>query len=252
MSKPARTCLFCGRRGTSKEHILSQWIGKSFTQSVASGIDVELAHETFAPDGTLVRRKNSKRTAFVALSFCEECNNTWMGRLDDQVKPILLPMMFARPRLALTVPDQRLLTLWLTKVALGFQTLEPDESTWARPEHFRALYETSAPLTGSQAWIGAREHWYPAMYRGHSTALRGQDGAVDGFGVVLSVGFVVFWLLVPYTPSRQLHLYGDSAMAAKPIWPGLGRDIVWPPARTIAGVDLTGLPHRLLESSRLA
>lgn len=253
MSKPRRTCLFCGRAGTGKEHILPQWIGRSYTQDPPPGVDIALVHETFKPDGTMFgRRKKSKRTAFVTLAFCETCNNTWMSALDNQVRPLLRPMMFSRQPLTLTVDDQRLLTVWATKLALGFLTLEPEESQWARPEQFRELYDTRAPLVGSQMWIGAREQWHPAMYRAHSTALRGRaDDEIDGFGVVLSVGYAVFWVLVPYEAGGHLRLFSDSAMAAKPIWPGLGRPVVWPPALPIAGVDLTGLPQRLLQRAQL-
>jgi hypothetical protein len=244
--------LFCQRPGTSREHILARWIGASLSDNPPPGATVQLTHETFGPDGNLIARKSAKRTAFYTRAFCTTCNNTWMSRLDELVKPMLLEMMFARLPVTLTLDEQRVLTLWATKVALGFQTQEPPASRWARPKQYHDFYETQSPLAGSQVWIAARQQWHPAMYRGHSTALGDGTIEVDGFGVILSVGFAVFWILIPYQFRPLLRLFSDSAMLAKPIWPGRDRPVQWPPLLGIEGVDLTGLPTLLLRKSRMA
>lgn len=244
-------CRFCGQPGASKEHILGRWIGRTYTADPPPGLSFHLRHETVTPDGTLKTTKTAKGTAFVTRAFCESCNTGWMARLEDRVKPVLGAMLLRRVPLTLSVDDQAVLALWATKTALASQTQEPHDSMWARAEDFRGLYDKQAPLPGSQVWIGAREQWHPAMYRGHSTALHGSED-LDGFGAVVSVRFAVMWVLVPSRPRPPLRLFGPSAMAMKPIWPGLGRTVVWPPVTAIDGTDLTDLPRSLLVNSRLA
>lgn len=253
VSRSQRHCLFCGHPRTSREHILARWIGRSLTGLVPPGLTIQFAHESAEPDGTPRRTKRAKGTAYFTRAFCrDECNGGWMSRLEDAVKPVLEPMLHGRLPTTLSVADQQLLAFWATKTAFAFQTQEGRETTWARPEDFRALYAEQGPLAESQVWLGAREVGHAAFYRGHSVRLGDSDrAAVDGFGVVLTVGFAVFWVLVPYLPGVGLRLTGEAAMATKPIWPGLGRPVVWPPAHTIVPLDLTGLPARFAASSRL-
>lgn len=253
MGQTQRQCIFCGHAGTNREHIIADWIGRSLAGLALPGITIQFAHESTAPDGSPRRPKTARTTAYFTRAFCREnCNGGWMSRLEDAVKPILGPMLHGRPRTMLSVDAQRLLALWATKTAFAFQTQEGAETTWARPEDFEALYADQAPLPGSQVWLGARETGHAAWYRSHSLRLPdGDEDQVDGFGVVLSVGFAVFWVVVPYDPTVQLRLVGEAAMATKPIWPGLGRAVTWPPPRTIVPLHLTALPQRFVSSSRL-
>lgn len=257
MSRPQHHCLFCGQAGTSREHVLAAWIGRSLAAISAPGLSqpgvaIQFAHESTAPDGTPRKTKRSKTTAYFTRAFCRGCNGGWMSRLEHAVRPLLEPMLHGRPPMTLSVDDQRTLAFWATKTAFAFLTQEGEETKWARPEDFTALYAAQGPLPHSQAWLGAREIGHAGWYRAHSVRLPGGiDDGIDGFGAVLTVGFAAFWILVPYRELGRLRLVSEAAMAMKPIWPGLGRQIAWPPARTIVPTNLTGLPEQLLASSRL-
>jgi hypothetical protein len=219
----------------------------------APGITIQFAHESTEPDGTPRRPKRAQTTAYFTRAFCRDnCNGGWMSRLEEAVKPILEPMLHGKPWTTLSVDDQRLLAFWATKTAFAFQTQEGASTMWARPEHFEALYAEQGPLPDSQVWLGARERGHAGWYRAHTLRLPGSDEHdVDGFGVVLTVGFAVFWVVVPFTPSVKLRLVSEAAMATKPIWPGLGRSVAWPPAQSIVPINLTELPQRFVRSSRL-
>jgi hypothetical protein len=218
MTQQGRHCLFCHRTGTSREHILADWIGRSLTGPPLPGITIRFTHESTMPDGTPLRAKSAASTAYYTRAFCRECNGGWMSRLEDAVKPILEPMLHGRPWTTLSVEDQRLLAFWATKTAFAFQTQEGAETTWARPQQFEALYAEQGPLPGSQVWLGAREQFHAAWYRSHSLRLPGApEDQVDGFGAALSLGFAVFWLIVPDNPNVQVRLVSEAAMMMKPI-----------------------------------
>lgn len=232
--------------------MLARWIGRAWGEP-PPGITVQFAHESFSPSGQARPTKTARAPAYFTRAFCQTCNNGWMSRLEDQIRPVLEPMLRGLPRrTTLSLEDQRLLAFWATKTALAFQTMEDDETTWARPEDFATLFGSRVrSRTPRSGWVLAKSAM-PLGYRSHNTCLSDTpDGEIDGFGVVLSVGFAVFWVLVPYEPRAQLRLFGEAGMATKPIHPCLGRSVVWPPPRTIVPIDLTGLPERLIQSSRL-
>ena len=200
----------------------------------------------------LPRRKICKLPAWFTRAFCRACNGGWMAQLEEATRPVLGPMIRSRPTTLLGEREQRLLTLWATKTALAFQTMELTSTQWALPEDFATLHARSEPPPGSQVWLGAREQFYPAWYRAHSLSRdRSAIDVVDGYSVVLTVGFAVFFLIVSRDPQVQVRLRGEGALAMAPIWPRRREHVRWPPARLLAPIDLTRLPHRLLRDAAL-
>ena len=87
-------CLFCGRplgANRVKEHVVPAWLLRH--------LDVE--HEIVIPavarteDSEIVGRRRHSADAMLEGHTCEDCNHGWMGRLEDEAKPILIPLIEA-------------------------------------------------------------------------------------------------------------------------------------------------------------
>jgi hypothetical protein len=68
---------------------------------------------------------------------CADCNNGWMSELEDEVKPVLTPLL-KNHRTTLTRDDQILLATWATKTGLVHQGR--DRVTRMPAKHFRYVY----------------------------------------------------------------------------------------------------------------
>ncbi len=101
-----RTCAFCLRNDSrpSREDVFAKWIGKEFPGPVWSAFDY--------PSNEL--RFKDKNVGLICKKVCERCNNTWMSKLEAQVKPILLPLIHAK-RTTLSTDDQLLIARWFIK-----------------------------------------------------------------------------------------------------------------------------------------
>jgi len=132
-----RRCLFCGRPGTSRKHILAAWIGRSLAGPPQPGITIQFKHESTAPDGTPRKPKTAKGTAYFTRAFCRKCNGGWMSQLEDAVRPVLEPMLHGRVPVTLSVAEQRTLAFWATKTGFAFLTQEAAETSCWAPRHAR-------------------------------------------------------------------------------------------------------------------
>ena len=252
VSQPQRRCLFCGSQGSSGEHIIPRWIGRALMPQPMPGISVVYRHVSANPEaGISVREKRAKEPAFRTRAFCRECNGGWMSRLESDVQEVLEPLLFCRS-LVLTAAHQRLLTLWVTKTVLAFQSIEHPTTTFARPKHFTELFRSQAPLADSQIWLGANDHGEPAWYRAHGVRVpAGDPSRFDGFGSTLTVGHAVFYMLVGYDRPIGLRLRYEAAAAFKEIWPGRARPVSWPPRLALRASGRQELPEYLAHHSVL-
>jgi len=100
----ANECIFCGKPAGSREHIWPQWV---------------LARKDFGP----FRLKRAgvpdvilNGTELTTKRVCKACNSGWMSDLEGKVKPILEPMFDGRT-FALDLEQQRLIAVWVAKMA---------------------------------------------------------------------------------------------------------------------------------------
>ena len=114
MPKPPGRCIFCERHGLSKEHVLSKWIRRRFRIAVsAQYIRAALGQ---GPGTTLPLRQTITLRQGTLLSWqlhivCRvHCNNGWMGKLEQRVKPHLLPLLYGNHRGLSRCP--RVIKIW--------------------------------------------------------------------------------------------------------------------------------------------
>jgi len=120
----SKICMFCGKNGGNEEHIVGKWILR----------DLDL-YKTKTKIGFGLQRKTGEMDeieapqplgSFKTDSVCETCNNTWMSQLENQVKPILTPLLQVpwpandKPLFQSLFLHSAVITRWLIKTACTF------------------------------------------------------------------------------------------------------------------------------------
>jgi hypothetical protein len=86
-------CLFCNSPQTSKEHIFSKWLRPHLPETILEGTQfMRLGDEPFKDmmDSSLTPGKKESSKGYTTDLVCTNCNNTWMSKLENQVKQILV------------------------------------------------------------------------------------------------------------------------------------------------------------------
>ena len=86
----ADVCYWCNNAANSSEHLFSQWFDKAFT------ILDECAPQHMLGSPTGFRPQRIANYRMEVEGFCKDCNSGWMSDLEEDVKPILGPMMNGR------------------------------------------------------------------------------------------------------------------------------------------------------------
>jgi hypothetical protein len=114
-----KTCVFCGERGGSKEHILAQWMIKKME---AEREEIIVAHTNST--GKMMARPAHKLNNYITKKVCEHCNNNWMSKLETwfqaNMGAFIAPEwpVLANEALKLAVPKDDTLARWALKTAI--------------------------------------------------------------------------------------------------------------------------------------
>lgn len=104
-----RTCIFCGGRPLTKEHVWPAWLSERFGNR-------PLTIERFAARSEVVRF-TTNRLDFRGRVVCARCNNGWMSDMENAVKGIFEAIFEERP-FTLGYPGQRAVAAWAMKTAM--------------------------------------------------------------------------------------------------------------------------------------
>jgi hypothetical protein len=143
--KPVKLCLFCGSRGPlSEEHVFGEWLKKLGHGGNGIREYVDGAAPVIQVGGPF-----SKTLKIV----CRSCNNGWMSRMEDAVKPLLIDM-FNGNRVELDEAAQRDLARWAFKTAAVLAHVTGRQGQ-VPVEQCRAFHQTDEPPPGVFIRIGA-------------------------------------------------------------------------------------------------
>lgn len=114
------SCAFCRQpfgpaRKRAGEHIWAAWVSREL--SGHSDLPT-LVHRRVPDSPQQLREYRGRRYSHKAPGICAECNNGWMSRVDEAVKPWALPLIHGRGK-ALHGTGQRLLSQWAIIKALA-------------------------------------------------------------------------------------------------------------------------------------
>jgi hypothetical protein len=219
-------CAFCERdRVLTREHLWADWLREMAPDNTAG--------PHVMADGDDVQRVwDAQMFSHTVRCVCADCNNGWMSELEDEVKPVLTPLL-KNHRTTLSREDQLLLATWAMKTGLVHQGR--DRVTRMPAEHFRYLYEHRRPprdvVVTMAAYAGRR---YPAFAGHHLKTLKVQAGTgqtleTKMYFSTVSVGHVAFQIFghgirnaVGLRPKNWKEKYVSV------IWPDIEAPLTWP------------------------
>ena len=111
---PKKNCIFCEEPSASKEDIFPNWFDGAFQLPDGWTYDnlvLSIGSKQKAPQTKIATKQTSVRCV------CEGCNNGWMSQLENQVKPILTPLMNGHA-FDLDLDDQLTLARWVCLLSL--------------------------------------------------------------------------------------------------------------------------------------
>jgi hypothetical protein len=160
MSKPPRPCVYCGRTGKrSREHIIADWVTKVIPQppqyrswaydttgNIQVGRSLSYARDPEFSEGALGQRK--------LFRVCEPCNNGWMKRIQDDAKPVLLPLIKGIWE-GLSAEKTKHIANWATITTMNIHaSIHEGSGSGVREEEFKAFFEAKSPLENWLIYIG--------------------------------------------------------------------------------------------------
>ena len=235
----SKACIFCGDRANSKEDVPPRWALRLLRKSAGEKVPIRTYRYGHSP-----RQWMTGDTATRIGTVCKGCNNGWMCRLEEEIKPIFLPMIFGVPA-RLTTAQQERITTWLTKCAMMLGSMGKGDVFYDGFDflHFK---KTIYPLCDTSVWLGHYKGMGRSIsdYRTLRTKLR-SGGSIKTHVVTMSMGQLVLQFAsvkrVEYQellPQIDIPTFGPSLTSATvQIWPMKLRDVSWPPALSFDDSD---------------
>lgn len=148
-----RSCHFCDSAADSKEHAWPKWLASQFRGS-ASVLDAQIGD-----------RKYSSRSQFPEVtvrSICSECNNGWMSKLENDVRPTF-DLLLSERRGALNVQEMHAVAAWVLKSSMVFESIDRGSPDFYTPAERAGLRKFLAIPEYTWIWVaGVRD--FGAIY----------------------------------------------------------------------------------------
>lgn len=245
-------CLFCGGPGPkTAEHMLS----RPLSRHLPAGDDMLVLQTWHQPSTRAVaehrydqvqpgfgrgKRKTQGRGA-TSSAFCASCNSGWMSEQDQQVGPILAPMIRGEKGVELEEPAQHLIAAWATKFALTIESTQGGETSREVPDAVYAEYHrANEPVAGYPIdlgrYVGAEIHHRQSrwVFRAKRPAEAAIGDGGDAVFVTFTVGRLLVEVALPTVNPRVLILpAGVFDSDRLRIWPSPGRSMRWPPRLSV-------------------
>jgi hypothetical protein len=151
MSKPAGSCIFCGGRPLTHEHIWAEWIHPYVSRKLDSYTAREEVHWPTRIDRTIRKKAGDPHSRRVRC-VCRACNNGWMSALQQQVRPVLQPVLGGKP-FELTRRSRRLLTVWIAMAVMTGEFSQPAGVAIEQSDRAFLLHNRRLPFHW-RIWIG--------------------------------------------------------------------------------------------------
>lgn len=158
ISNNPKTCIFCGQRPLTKEHIYGQWLkqlslqASQKTDHMTSFVQPGIGRQQIKTMAKGKLHRNGAPYSHQLRVVCRSCNNGWLSQIQEQAKPVLTELVEGKwPKFDnVTMLNVSLYSTMVTMV-LEFA----DMNTIATPAiERRQFFETKNPLSNWQVLIG--------------------------------------------------------------------------------------------------
>lgn len=232
-----RSCIFCERRATSKEHAWPMWLMQRIGATEGGRVEAQRGRQ--AP--MTWRAGNASLTV---RCVCASCNSGWMSDLENRVKPIV-ERLFTEQPVALDRYDQTTLAVWAGKNAMVYETLRLDSPHFFSSLDRKTLGETMSLPPHTSVWlakcVGDAVIFCSASELGGFADASGEE--VRAYVTTMSFGPLAIQVVCGQLPDsfpRSVRVTasmrpGPWHELTLPIWPIQSEQVAWP-----ASVGLSG------------
>jgi len=138
--------MFCQEQVSSREDIWPQWLTKRFPLSDASRMEAERGGHKLG----MWQKKTPQLLR--ARCVCGNCNNGWMSKLEDEMKPIVESILDEKLR-ALDASSQAVIAVWTIKTAMALEALYPERVFFYSENERQNMRAVSAIPERTSIWI---------------------------------------------------------------------------------------------------
>ena len=241
-------CVFCGNAKLSNEHVWPRWLARAapgpqqslrvFRRRTEQAGGTQAQDEWPAPPYTIKVR-----------AVCRRCNHGWMSELEQEVRPLMEPMLHGQSRI-LDRDRQKLLALWAFKTATMLEFVYPQERA-IQLSDAAWVYEHREPPPRAIVWIASYRGTARNSFYRHDVMQPGTGALADqverehdapipppvAYGANFGVRHVAFQV---FGTTQDNHSFGHRR------WVAAAFAKIWPPQAAITWPPLTALDDRTL------
>lgn len=235
-------CVFCDKKPTTEEHLFSKWT----RELVPAQFNSRLQLRTMSINGERVELERRKRAgdlaSLVVKAFCDNCNNVWMGKIEESVIPILTPMILGAD-MHLSRRDRQLIASWCALKTIVGEFINSDTRT-IPIEVVKDFMKHKSPPKNWIIWIGKyegtllRSYWHSSLdiqatenglpVQTFTDAPRNTQTSTFHIGNLLVHVFSAHPAVLPYGVPLNIN---DALIQIFPRWQF--NTVPWPPEQSI-------------------
>jgi hypothetical protein len=225
-----RTCIFCGAKADSKEHIFPDWINQLILTTDFEGMAFTIER------GKLIEQRTHRacKAAHVSARIvCGDCNHGWMSNLEGAARPLLGPLMVGE-QTRLTTEQQLLAAHWAVKTAMVGEAIQYHRNSFSQEDRDIVRGQGRPPLRArvSIAAYAMDEPFATQYSRGLGKVLRNGTPFLDFYSHTIQVLHLVFSVRGTDTfaaaDNRVLETIAEPRYMEIPLFPSVER-CAWPP-----------------------
>jgi hypothetical protein len=243
MPNPQRLCVFCGGTPVTKEDVWPIW-SRRYLPSTQP--DYSIMRSILERDRRLhgsVRKLSGDPKSRRVKIVCATCNNGWMSVLQNEAKPLVLPLMNGE-RTTLNESKQKLIAAWAAMTVICAEYFTAGNATSLVVDRRHLFLRKEAPKR-LRIWIGNfRRRKWPAYWVHNSLLISehetpypwtiGPGGLPRPNTQITTLTFGNLYLHTFSCPFPEiLGSFEPRGTHVVQIWPIREKFIVWPPRATI-------------------
>ncbi len=247
-------CSWCdlkkSRKEMSREHIWPNWMNSVFPVPLAP-YDVTVRQQLEGEALTVATKRAVKINERVP-TVCATCNNGWMSAIENEVKPLMTPLLLAHPGASLDPAQALLVACWAAKTVAVLEDVHGRRVTTQEQRHLIRQHKMPPPQTHVHAawYSGADGPVRVLRFTGEGPAggpYEGRAAAVTG----MILGALV--LIVLQSPSSSYGV-GHEVGCVRPdyvsLWPPVPTGVAWPPQVAVGRARVHQMMHDVMPGAQ--
>jgi hypothetical protein len=236
--------MFCYESASTKEHAWPQWLMTRFPSSDIARTYAECNERNLG---------NWPTKELLVKRICRACNNGWMSRLENEVKPVLESILDDKLRV-INISAQFSLALWAVKNAMVLETIDSNRLWFYLEEERRLMCTDQTIPQRTSVWIAkCINHRNVYSMAKDLRTMPGDDG-FQAFAITMAFGSLILQVVSIKTPAEiPANITVTYDVSDGPwdqtliqIWPTSQNLLMWPPTYGLEGeLGLEALSERL-------